>query len=177
VAGNTTAQANQIVEAETSQAHVIADSQATLSVITTQLSEANAQLATLEFTPLATVTSQPTSQNNSSNVQLGRLVTTSGLDRNGCPTKPQSIFAPDQDIYVVAPNSNVPLGTTVYVRLSREGVPIEDAPEITAEQDYTGICINYVFQPTGADFVTGNYKVQFFINGSAGPSIDLKVCE
>ncbi len=164
-----------IAENATAQANKIADVQATLSTMRTQLADANVQLATLQAIPSPTATIEPTSQNSSSDIQLGTLVTTGSLDRNGCATESQSTFAPDQDIYVVALNSKVPSGTTLFVRLYREGIPIEDAPEITADRDYSDVCINYVFQPTGADFVTGNYKAQFFINGSEGPSIDLKV--
>ena len=164
-----------IAENTTAQANAIADVQATLSIMRTQLADANVQLATLQASPSPTATIEPTSQNSSSDIQLGTLVTTGSLDRNGCATESQSIFAPDQDIYVVAPNSKIPSGTSLFVRLYHEDTPIEDAPEITADRDYSDICINYVFQPTGADFVTGNYKAQFFINGNEGPSIELKV--
>jgi len=126
--------------------------------------------------PTATATiEQATSQSSGTKLQLGTLVSAIGVDRNGCPTESASTFAPNQSIYVVAPYSNIPRGTTVFVRLSRENNPIEDAPEITADKDYFGSCVYFVFQPTGADFVTGNYDAQFFINGDAGPSITFKV--
>jgi hypothetical protein len=76
---------------------------------------------------------------------------------------------------VVAPNSNVPQGTTIYARLFRGNDVVEDSPEITADKDYVQNCINFVFQPTGADFAPGSYEAQFFVNGNAASSVTFNV--
>lgn len=124
-------------------------------------------------------TNVPVEQNSQSGdesaIQLGTPVSASGVDSSGCPTESQSTFAPFDDIYVVAPNSNIPQGTSLFVRLYRDNTVVEDAPEIQADRDYSRNCVNFVFQPTGADFEPGNYEAQFYINGNPGPSVAFSV--
>jgi hypothetical protein len=119
--------------------------------------------------------SQPNTSSNDANISLGAPVAATGIDSNGCATGTTSSFSPSSSIYVVAPNSTVPKGTTVFARLSRDNTPIEDAPQITADQDYTQNCINFVFQPTGANFTRGAYLVQFYVNGNAASSVSFNV--
>jgi len=129
-------------------------------------------------TPTSTVPSVPQQSNPSSdtaNIQIGNPVSASGIDGNGCSAGTTSSFSTNQKIYVVAPNSNIPQGTTVYARLLRNNAPVEDTSEITADKDYVNNCINFVFEPTGAPFATGNYEAQFFINGNQGPSVQFNV--
>lgn len=130
-------------------------------------------------TPTSTVPSIPQQSNPSSNttgnIQIGNPVAASGIDNNGCAKGTTTSFSTNSNIYVVAPNSNVPAGTTVFARLLRDNNPIEDTSEITANQDYVNNCINFVFQPTGAPFTPGNYEAQFFINGNQGPSVQFNV--
>lgn len=109
------------------------------------------------------------------NVDLGNVVTASGIDRDGCATNTTSTFDADQPIYVVAENSTVSEGTTVFVRLYHEGEVVEDAPEIQANQNYDNTCINFVFEPTGADFEPGEYEAEFVINGNLADRITFDV--
>lgn len=127
--------------------------------------------------PTTTIPSQPQESlpNDTGTVQLGAPVSASGIDSNGCATETQSTFFGNESIYVVAPDSTVSQGTSLFVRLYRDGTAIEDAPQITANQDYSNNCINFVFQPTGADFTPGSYEAQFFVNGNAGPSVTFNV--
>jgi hypothetical protein len=119
----------------------------------------------------------PQQQNPASNtnIQLGAPVAAVGVDRNGCATDTTSTFSPSDSIYVVAPNSNVPQGTTLFVRLYRNNNAIEDAPQITADKDYVQNCINFVFQPKGANFTPGTYEAQFYINGNAASSVKFNI--
>jgi hypothetical protein len=119
----------------------------------------------------------PQQQNPASNtnIQLGAPVAAVGVDRNGCATDTTSTFSPSDSIYVVAPNSNVPQDTTLFVRLYRNNNAIEDAPQITADKDYVQNCINFVFQPTGANFTPGTYEAQFYINGNAASSVKFNI--
>ena len=129
-------------------------------------------------TPTVTSTAIPQQQNpvtSNTDVQLGAPVSARGIDSNGCATGSTSTFSGNQSIYVVAPNSTVPQGTTIYARLSRDNSPIEDAPQITADRDYSQNCINFVFQPTGAAFEPGTYEAQFFVNGNAASSVTFNV--
>ncbi len=121
------------------------------------------------------VVQQQQNQTTNSNIQLGAPVSAVGIDRNGCATDRTSTFSTSDSIYVVAPNSNVPQGTTLFVRLYRDNNAIEDAPQITADQDYVQNCINFVFQPTGKDFTPGAYEAQFFVNGNAASSVTFNV--
>lgn len=113
---------------------------------------------------------------NTGDVSLGSLVTTSNVDRNGCPTDNTSTFTPTDSIYVVAPNSAVSTGTNIFARLYREGQPVEDTAVISAAQDYNDTCINFVFEPTaGAELQPGNYEVVFVVNGNETDSVALSV--
>lgn len=125
-------------------------------------------------TPTVPVEQNPQT-NNTSNIQLGSPVSASSVDSNGCPTESQNTFFGSDSIYVVAPDSNVVQGTTLFVRLYQNGNVVEDAPSITADRDYTSNCINFVFQPTGAAFAAGNYEAQFFVNGNPGPSVQFDI--
>ena len=126
-------------------------------------------------TPTSVPVVQQQSQTTNANIQLGAPVSAVGVDRNGCATDRSSTFATSDSIYVVAPNSNVPQGTTMFVRLFRDNNAIEDTPQITADQDYVQNCINFVFQPTGKDFTPGTYEAQFFVNGNAASSVTFNV--
>lgn len=121
------------------------------------------------------VPAQQNPQTNESNIQLGAPVSARSVDSNGCATESQSTFFGNDSIYVVAPDSNIAQGTSLFVRLYRDSEVIEDAPAITADRDYTNNCINFVFQPTGAAFEVGNYEAQFFVNGNPGPSVVFNV--
>lgn len=119
-------------------------------------------------------TNSPSNQAADDDIQIGRVVSASGVDRDGCPTSSASTFDSNDDIYVVAEDSTIPAGTSVFVRLYREGQPVEDAPEITADQDYTNSCVNFVFEPL-EDFEAGDYEAEFIINGNAAESVQFEV--
>jgi hypothetical protein len=109
-------------------------------------------------------------------IEIGNLVAANSIDREGCPVDNTTTFGPSEQIYVVAPNSDVPVGTSVFARLYRENTPIEDSPPISADQDYTDTCINFVFEPTeGAAFEPGSYEVVFVVNGNESDSVNLTV--
>lgn len=118
-----------------------------------------------------------TSSNDGGEIMVGRLVSSTGLDSDGCPVDTEDTFAPSDAIYVVAVDSNVPEGTDVFARLSREGDPVEDSVLITADQDYENTCIYFEFEATsGAEVLdTGAYEAQLVVNGNPGPSVDFQV--
>jgi hypothetical protein len=115
------------------------------------------------------------SQPADSNADLGRVVSASSVNRDECPTNTTSTFEANQPIYVVAQDSSVEAGTTVFVRLYHEGQPIEDAPEITADRDYNDTCISFVFEPEGAAFEDGSYEAEFIVNGNKSDSVAFEV--
>ncbi|MCC7206541.1 MAG: hypothetical protein IT323_04505 [Anaerolineae bacterium] len=109
------------------------------------------------------------------NITLPQPVASTGVDADGCATGVASTFSSAQSIYVVAENSSVPNGTGIFVRLYRDGQPVEDAPEIVADRDYSGTCINFVFEPVNQPFQPGDYEAQFVVNGNPGPSVTFRV--
>jgi hypothetical protein len=111
-----------------------------------------------------------------SNVRLGSTVAASSVDRDGCAVATSSVFTTTEPIYVVAENTDIPAGTSVFVRLYRDDQPIEDAPEITADQDYVNTCVNFVFEPVqGAPFEPGQYEAEFIVNGNQSNLVAFEV--
>lgn len=110
-------------------------------------------------------------------VVLGRLVTSSGIDADGCPTNPTDQFASTDEIYVVVEDSDIPAGTTVFARLFRDGQPVEDADPITADRDYTNTCIYFVFSVTdqAIRLDPGTYEAQVIVNGNPGERVGFEV--
>lgn len=109
---------------------------------------------------------------SASPVRLGQPVVSPAVDRDGCPVDTTDFLSVSDDVYIVAPNSDVPAGTSVFVRLYHEDTPIEDAPEIQADTDYTNTCINFVFEPIDGNFDPGDYEAEFFINGNPAESVN-----
>lgn len=125
----------------------------------------------------STGNNSPQQQVQNSAISVGRLVSSSGLDSDGCPVDSVSSFNRSDSVYIVAENSDVPAGTDVFARLSREGQPIEDSVLITADQDYENTCIYFEFEATSTAEVldTGSYEAQLIVNGNPGPSVDFRV--
>lgn len=126
-------------------------------------------------TPTAVPNAPNNAPINQGNISLPQPVAATGVDADGCPTRTASTFDGTQDIYVVAQDSNVPNGTGIFVRLYRDGQPVEDAPELVADRDYTGTCINFVFEAVNQAFEPGDYEAQFIVNGNPGPSVTFRV--
>jgi len=136
------------------------------------------------FNTNTTTPIQPTSQPQSDvdsqtefdpNVTLGQLVSAGNVDRDGCPTDARTSFETNEAIFVVAPGSDMPSGTNVFARLYRDGDPIEDAPEIVADRDYTNSCVYFTFEPDGSAFEPGQYEAEFIINGNPADTIQFSV--
>ena len=112
------------------------------------------------------------SQSDFGDISLGNLVITEQIDSDGCPTEDLSSLDNTDRFYVVAPDSAFPEGTTVFVRLYKDGVAVEDLPLITANQDYSDTCVNFVFETVdGNDFDEGEYEAEFWVNGNSYSSI------
>jgi len=108
-------------------------------------------------------------------VEINSVVSTDDIDRDGCAEGTTDEFEPSEQIYVVAEADQIPEGTDIYVRLYYEDEPIEDAPEITADQDYEDICVNFVFEPEGEPFQPGAYEAEFIVNGNPAETIEFEV--
>ena len=105
-------------------------------------------------------------------IQISNIVSAGAVNDMGCAVNENDSFDNTDQIYIVAEDSDFPEGTDVFVRLYREGNPIEDAPEITADQDYENTCVNFLFVPeSGTTFDEGDYQAEFYVNGEASGSV------
>jgi len=108
-------------------------------------------------------------------IQLGQIVASRAVDRDGCPTSTTNNFQSGDSIYVVAPGSAVSAGTSVFARLYYENQPVEDARAIDANEAYSNTCINFVFEPLNGAFQRGSYEAEFFVNGNAAGSTQFNI--
>ena len=126
--------------------------------------------------PRDTDTNEPTSQTVDDGISLGTIVVSESVDRNGCPVATTSTLNNVNFFYVIAPDSEIPEGTDVFVRLYKDDQAVEDLPAITANQDYDNTCINFVFETTnGRTFADGRYEAEFFVNGNAYDSVTFDI--
>ena len=113
--------------------------------------------------------------NSTGNVDLGPLVVTTAVDRDGCPVDDVNRLDNVDAFYVVAPNSEVAANTDVFARLYRDGGAVEDVPIITADRDYSNTCINFIFEHLDGSFPPGEYEVEFWVNGNAYDSVTFRI--
>jgi len=109
-------------------------------------------------------------------IELGPIMISEQIDRDGCPTSTTDELENVDTFYVVAADSEVPEGTDIFVRLYQDGIAVEDLPVITANQNYSNSCINFVFETTdGFAFDEGSYEAEFWVNGNAYDSIRFEI--
>lgn len=114
---------------------------------------------------------------NTGGPQFGALVTTTSVGAKNAPGPATASFpAASSIIYAVIEGINIPVGTSLFARWSRGGTPFEDSAQITANQQYINTFIEFHLQPkSGTTLQTGNYTVQFFVNGNPGPQANFTV--
>jgi hypothetical protein len=118
-----------------------------------------------------------TTVNTEDGIELGQVVTTTNLDRNGCAVDSTSTFpAGTEVLYVVAEDSQVAEGTDVFVRWYYEGQVYEESDEITADQDYTDTCIGFSLEADQINALrSGDYEAEFIINGNPANAVEFQV--
>jgi len=108
--------------------------------------------------------------NSGSGVQLSQVVTARTVGNGNQPVDVTNQFSQnDGVIYAVAQGVDVPQGTRIFARWSRDGTPFEDTNEIVADRAYQGTYIEFHIQPTNTNLNPGTYTVQFYVNGNPGP--------
>lgn len=106
--------------------------------------------------------------------RLGPAFVASRVDNSGCPVdEPRSLNA-TQPIYAGIEESNIPTGTSVFARLYREGIPIEDTDELTTEDDLRA-CVWFQFDPGSGGFEPGDYQVELVVNGQSAGRVPFEV--
>lgn len=109
-------------------------------------------------------------------VQLGRVVTAEGIGAQNAPVKETDTFSDSQDyIYVVAEADHIDEGTTMFARWFRDGQPIEDSSELTADRDYSNTYVEFHLENLQSSMERGDYSVQLFVNGNPVKTVDFHV--
>ena len=109
-------------------------------------------------------------------VDLGRVVMAEGIGQNNEPVGETDSFSSSQDyIYVVAEADYIEEGTTLFARWSRDGEPIEDSSELTADQDYQDTYIEFHLENLQSQMESGDYSVQLFVNGNPVEEVEFNV--
>jgi len=109
-------------------------------------------------------------------VKLGRVVTAEGIGAKNAPVNETDTFSDSQDfIYVVAEADTIEEGTTMFARWSRDGEPLEDSSELTADRDYRDTYIEFHLENLNDRLETGDYSVQLFVNGNPVKTVDFRV--
>jgi len=100
-------------------------------------------------------------------IDLGRVVMAEGIGADNAPVGETDTFNDTQDyIYMVAEADYIASGTTLFARWYRDGEPIEDSSEITANQNYENTYIEFHLENLQDRMETGDYSVQLFANGN-----------
>lgn len=111
------------------------------------------------------------------NGDLGRMFVASQVTEGDCPAGSAESFTSFDPIYVGFEESNIPQGTGVFARLIRDGQPVEDTREITADRDLRSTCVWFVFEPSGGSegFEPGNYEAVMFVNGNEADRLEFEI--
>jgi predicted small secreted protein len=109
-------------------------------------------------------------------VELGRVVMAEGIGQNNAPINESDTFSASQDfIYMVAEADYIAEGTTFFARWFREGEPLEDSTEITADRDYQDTYIEFHLENLQDRFEEGDYSVQLFVNGNPVETVEFTI--
>lgn len=114
----------------------------------------------------------PSSNTNNTTLDtsgLGLVVAAQSVDRDNCAVNTTSTFDTNDAVYIVMEDARLEQGTTMFARLYRNGVAVEDTRELTAEDDYDNVCVSFVFEPSASAEVwdAGQYEAEFFVNGNS----------
>jgi len=126
--------------------------------------------------PPVNVNPRDTTVNDEDNIELGRVVTAAGVDRDGCPSDTTSTFSRNEPVYVIAEDSDVAAGTEVFVRWYLDNQVYEESDAITADQDYENACIAFNLEPDASNALrSGDYEAEFIINGNPADTVSFEV--
>jgi len=108
-------------------------------------------------------------------VQWGPVVTSRAVGEGNAPTDTTKQFSVNERVIYAVAQATVPANTRIFARWSRDGSPFEDTTEIVSDRAYQNTNIEFHIMPSGAPFKSGNYTVQFFVNGNPGPQAQFTV--
>lgn len=151
----------------TAQAQAIAEVQQELATV--QAQAASTQTSLQNALQFALATPVPTDDG----LDIGTIVATTSIDRDGCPVDETDVFAPDDSIFVGINESDFPAGTAIFARLYLNGRAIEDTDEIVADSDLRA-CANFVFE-NNSGFEVGSYEIEIIVNGTLVGAVAFEV--
>ncbi len=109
-------------------------------------------------------------------IDLGEVVTAEGIGQDNAPVDETDQFSSSQDvIYVVAEVNYIEEGTTLFARWYRDGEPLEDSSEITADQDYENTYLEFHLENLENRFEEGDYSVEIFANGNPVEEVEFQI--
>jgi hypothetical protein len=112
---------------------------------------------------------------NAPSIRLGQMYTALAVDANGCPLDTASAFYRDDRIYVGAEQSDIARGAEAFLRVYRDGQPVEDTPLIQADRDLR-TCIWFELTPSNSvGFEPGDYQAELIVNGQVADQVAFRV--
>lgn len=121
-----------------------------------------------------TTTPTPNPDTTARDFDIANIVVSPNITNAGCASDPTDTFSPNDRIYLVAEQSDIPANTGVFGRLYFDGNAVEDSAEIVSDRAYTDSCFNVWFENDNG-FESGQYEAQFFINGNAADTVTFEV--
>lgn len=110
----------------------------------------------------------PISVSAPSGLSLESIVTSLGIDANGCAQNPTNVFsASAEQIYVVAVAKNYRAGT-VFSTVWTGGNDFEQRYDWTAESGANELCIYFYVEPQNLQMTAGAYYVVFAASHASG---------
>lgn len=109
-------------------------------------------------------------------VDLGEVVMAEGIGQDNEPINETDSFDSSQDyIYLVVEANRIEEGSTFFARWYRDGEPLEDSSEITADQDYEDTYIEFHLENLDDRFEEGDYSVELFVNGNPMETVEFTI--
>jgi len=125
--------------------------------------------------PSSPDTGVPIGSDTNGNAVLSSIVMARSVGEGNVPVQTTNQFSTSDNVIYAVAQGNVPAGTAVFARWSREGTPVEDTKEIVADRDYQNTYLEFHISPDGKALTPGNYTVQFYVNGNPGPQANFTI--
>ena len=108
--------------------------------------------------------------------RIGDITMAKSVDNNNAPQNATTTFNSADTIYATVKVDFFGNGHKVFSRWTVPNQPNEDTGEITADKDYSNVYLEFhIGGNNGQALATGQYTVQLFIDGNAGPKTQFTV--
>lgn len=117
----------------------------------------------------------PIDQPISGAAKLSQIVMARNVGEGNVPLDQTNQFTTSDTLIYAVAQGNIPSGTRVFARWSRDGSAFEDTNEIVSDRDYADTYIEFHISPDGKALTPGSYTVQFYVNGNPGPQAQFTI--